>query len=125
MNGIKIGYFLSGLYDFLLGMAFLFVPVQVFNLTHIMPPNHWGYVSFAAAMLTIFGIMFFQIAKDPIANKNLIPYGVLLKISYCGVVFGYHFNGGIPNIWVYFGVFDFIFLLFFVYSYIKLRNQNV
>jgi hypothetical protein len=120
MNGIKALYLIGGLYDFILGVAFLLIPAYVFNLFHITPPNHWGYVSFAAAILATFGIMFFQIAKDPITNRNLIPYSILLKISYCGVIFGYYFfGGGIPKIWTVFGLFDFIFLLLFIYAYKK------
>lgn len=120
MKAIKTLFWVSGLYDFVLGVAFLALPVFLFDLFSITPPNHWGYVTFAASMLTIFGIMFFQIAKDPKANRNLIPYGILLKIAYCGTVFGFYFFASLPVLWVVFGVFDFLFLLAFVWAYQKL-----
>ena len=36
-----------------------------------------------------FTIMFIKIASNPVKNRELIPFGILLKISYCGVIF-YH-----------------------------------
>ncbi len=120
MKTIKTLFWISGLYDFCLGVSFLALPVCLFDFFEITPPNHWGYVIFAAAMLTIFGIMFFQIAKNPTANRNLIPYGILLKVAYCGTVFGFYFLGSIPLLWVIFGLFDFLFLLSFIWAYRKL-----
>jgi hypothetical protein len=117
MKNIKTLYWVGGAYDFCLGAAFLFAPVYLFNLFKITPPNHWGYVTFAAAMLAIFGIMFFNIAKDPKANRNLIPYGIMLKIAYCGTVFGFYFFDSLPKLWTVFGIFDFIFLVLFIWSY--------
>lgn len=122
MNIAKYSFLVSGIYDFILGLTFLIAPVWTFNLVNVTPPNHWGYVTFAASMLAIFGIMFFQIAKDPIKNRNLMPYGILLKVAYCSMAFGYYFTTGIPNIWVIFGVCDFIFLLLFIWGYKKTAN---
>ena len=122
MNQVRLFFGASAIYDLLLGLAFLIAPAYFFNLFNIAPPNHWGYVSFAGAMLAIFGIMFFQIAKDPKVNQNLIPYGILLKIAYCGTVFGYHFLDSIPKIWVVFGYCDLIFLALFIYSLILVKK---
>ncbi len=119
MNAVRCFFGLSGIYDLFLGLMFLFAPIWCFNLVNITPPNHWGYVTFAASMLSIFGIMFLQIAKDPIKNRGFMPYGMLLKLAYCGVVFGYYLTTGIPTIWAVFGVCDFIFLLLFIWSYKK------
>ena len=123
MRQIQTFFGVSAVYDFLLGLAFLIAPAYFFNLLNVTPPNHWGYVSFAAAMLVIFGIMFFQIAKNPKGNQNLIPYGILLKIAYCAVVFGYNFFGSIPQIWVIFGYCDAIFLLLFMYSFVIIKKN--
>ena len=123
MKAIKKLFWIGGLYDFCLGIGFFFFFFWLFQYFHITPPNHWGYVTFAAAMLMIFGLMFFQISKNPTANRNLIPYGILLKIAYCGTVFGYYFLSSLPCVWVVFGIFDFVFLLFFVYAYKKLGKN--
>ena len=117
MNIAKSSFLISGIYDFILGLIFLIIPSTAYNYFNVTPPNHWGYVTFSAAMLVIFGIMFLKIAKDPKNNKNFMPYGIMLKIAYIGTVFSYYFTSSIPTIWVIFGVIDFIFLLLFVYSY--------
>ena len=122
MNIAKYSFLVSGIYDFIIGLTFLIAPVWAFNLFNVTPPNHWGYVTFAASMLAVFGIMFFQIAKDPVKNRNLMPYGMLLKIAYCGMAFGYYFTTGIPRIWVIFGVCDIIFLLLFIWSYKRMAD---
>ena len=120
---IKPLFIIAGLYDGILGVLFLIVPTQLFKVANVPPPNHIGYVQFPAFLLIIFAIMFFNIAKDPLANKNLIPYGILLKFSYCSVVFSYWFMGNIPVIWVPFAFFDLAFLIVFFIAYSTLRRM--
>ncbi len=124
MNLVRYLFCASGIYDFILGLVFLVAPIWAFSLVNVTPPNHWGYVTFAASMLAIFGLMFLQIAKDPIKNRDLMPYGMLLKFAYCGVVFGYYFTTGVPVVWVIFGVCDFIFLLLFIWGYKKTSDLS-
>ena len=111
---IKPFFYIAGLYDGILGLLFLVVPIQLFDAVNVSPPNHVGYVQFPAMLLITFAIMFFNIAKDPEDNKNLILYGILLKISYCSVVLYYWMIGEIPSIWIPFAFFDFIFLGMFL-----------
>jgi hypothetical protein len=81
------------------------------------PPNHWGYVQFPAALLVIFGLMFAQIARDPVRNRDLIVYGILLKAAYCGITSWYWFTAGIPGLWKPFAVIDLAMAILFVLSY--------
>lgn len=111
---IKPLFVVSGLYDGVLGLLFLAIPYQLFSMTNIAPPNHIGYIQFPALLLVIFGIMFLNIARDPVANRNLILYGILLKISYCSVVFLNWMQSNIPIMWVVFAFFDLLFLVLFV-----------
>lgn len=107
---------LGAVYDALLGAAFLLVPGVVFSQFHVPPPNHWGYVQFPGALLLIFALMFLAVARAPMANRNLIPFGIWLKVAYSGTVFAYWFSPtGIPNLWKPFAVIDLLFgVLFFV-----------
>ena len=111
---------IAGLYDGVLGAVFLVAPEAVFNRFGVPPPNHFGYVQFPAALLVVFGIMFFAIAARPRANRNLIPYGILLKASYCGLVFGYWFTQGLPDMWKPFAVADLVFGALFVWAWMRL-----
>ena len=81
------------------------------------PPNHWAYVQFPGALLIIFALMFVAIARDPAGNRNLIVYGILLKLSYCGIASWYWFTAGIPGLWKPFAVIDLAMAGLFVWSF--------
>jgi hypothetical protein len=96
----------AALYDGLLGAAFLVAPGRIFELAGVDLPNHLGYVQFPAALLLVFALMFLRIARDPLANRNLVIYGILLKVAYC-VVSGFHWlTSGIPGMWKPFAIVD-------------------
>ena len=123
LKGISIFYYLSAAYDGVLGLAFLFFSLSIYRWLEITPANHLGYVHFPAALLVVFALLFINIARDPLRNRNLIPYGILLKVSYCSVVFWHWFGGSIPNIWKVFAVFDVCFGVVFIWTYIFLGKQ--
>ena len=114
---VSILFAVAGVYEGTLGAAFLVAPAALFTWFGVTPPNHFGYVQFPAALLIVFAIMFFAVAANPRANKNLIPYGVLLKASYCGLVFGYWFTQGVPDMWKPFAVADLIFGVLFLWAW--------
>lgn len=111
---IKPFFVVAGLYDGILGLLFVLFPLQLFSLAKVTPPNHVGYVQFPALLLIVFAIMFFSIAKNPLANRSLILYGILLKISYSGVVLFHWFSVTIPPMWVVFAFLDLGFLVMFI-----------
>lgn len=114
---IRPFYIISALYDGILGVLFLVFPLQLFKVVNVVPPNHIGYVQFPALLLIVFAVIFFNIARDPLENKNLILYGILLKFSYCSVVLYYWVLGSIPSFWVPFAFFDLAFMITFIFSY--------
>jgi hypothetical protein len=71
----------------------------IFSHFGVTPPGHWGYVQFPALLLIIFALMFFTVAARPQANRNLICYGILLKLSYAGLVLYYWLGSGVPGMW--------------------------
>jgi hypothetical protein len=117
---VSIVFAASGVYDGLLGLAFLAAPARVFAHFGVTPPNHWGYVQFGAAVLLIFAAMFFQVAARPAASRNLIPYGILLKASYVGVVLAYWVAEGIPHMWKPFAIIDAVFAVLFTWAWTRL-----
>jgi hypothetical protein len=117
-------FYVAGAYDAILGIVFLLFAFPIYDWFEIPRPNHIGYVQFPAALLIVFGLMFFSIARDPIRNRNLVPYGVLLKVSYCAVVFGHWFTAGLPNLWKPFAFIDVAFGLLFVWAYISVGRSE-
>jgi hypothetical protein len=119
-RAVSIIFAASGMYDGVLGLIFLMAPAAMFTRFGVTPPNHWGYVQFGAAMLLIFGVMFLQVAWKPAPNRNLIPYGILLKVAYAGTVFGYWLTQGLPDMWKPFAVIDAVFAALFIWSWVRL-----
>lgn len=117
-------FVIAALYDGVLGIVFLVAGQAVFSWHNVTPPNHFGYVQFPGALLIIFALMFLAVARNPVVNRNLIPYGIMLKISYCGVVFSYWFRTGLPDMWKPFAVFDLVFLALFVWAYSVLPKHS-
>ncbi len=111
---------IAAAYDGLLGLGFLFFPRPLFDLIEATPPGHWGYIQFPAALLIVFALMFIAVAIQPMQNRNLVPYGVLLKLSYCGVVGYYWALTDIPLIWKQFAVADAVFAVLFLWVWIRL-----
>ena len=118
---IPLRFVLAALYDGLLGLMFLIVPGYTFDLCGVTPPNHMGYVQFPAALLLIFGLMFANIARSPIRNRGLIPYGILLKVAYSAVSGWHWITTDIPGMWKPFTIIDLVMLALFVWAYALLR----
>jgi hypothetical protein len=120
---IRALFAIAGIYDGVLGLAFLFAPVWVFSLHRVAPPEHLAYVQFPALLLVLFALMFFRIATDPVNRRELILYGCGLKVAYCGTVFWYQLTTGVPFMWVPWAWADLVFLVLFVLAARRLGGR--
>lgn len=118
---IKPLFYVAALYDGLLGILFLFAWRAVYQSFGVTLPNHGGYVQFPALLLIIFGALFLRIARNPVANRDLIPYGIALKIAYSGIVFWYALRTGVPRMFVWYAWIDLVFLILFLVARQSLR----
>lgn len=72
-------------------------------------------------MLVLFGYMFLQIALRPLQERNLVLYGIFLKVCYVATV-GWHWaHGGVPDMWKWFAAADVVFALLFFWSMVVLE----
>lgn len=124
LRWIKWLYVIAALYDALLGASFLLLPGQLFAVFNVTPPGHMMYVLFPALLLLVFAVMFARIAANPVKNRELILYGIGLKISYCAVAFGYEVTEGIPFMWMPLAWADLVFLILFVFTWILLGKET-
>ena len=115
-------FYVSALYDGVLGLAFVLFWPRVFESFGVTPPNHGAYVQFPALLLVLFGFLFLRIARDPNANRELIAYGIGLKLSYCGLVFWYQATAGVPSMWVPFAWLDLVFLALYIVAWRRPRR---
>lgn len=120
---IKALFYVSALYDGILGLIFLFFWAAIYRMFDVTLPNHAGYVQFPALLLIIFGALFLQVARNPQENRNLIAYGIALKAAYSGTVFWHELTTGIPPMWVWFAWSDLAFLVLFVIARQSLRTR--
>ena len=112
---VRLLFLIAGLYDSLIGLAFLGLGPQIFDAAGVPPPNHWGYIQFGSLLVLVFGLMFYAVAYDPAANRNLMPYGMLLKLCYTGLVAYYWVTTDCPLLFKPFAVIDgAMFVLFFL-----------
>src|SRR2546423_739179 len=122
---IRIGFLIAGLYDFIIGLAFLFAGASIFEATGVPAPNHWAYIQFASLLLIVFGTMFFAVAADPAANRNLIPFGMLLKVAYTSLVAYYWVTAECPMLFKPFAIIDgMMFVLFWLAYTQRLGPRN-
>ena len=117
-------FIIAGLYDGILGLAFMLVPLQIFDMYGVTPPNHLAYIQFPALLLIVFAVMFFRIAADPVGRRELIIYGIGLKISYCAPAFFYDITTGIPSMWIPWAWFDIVFLGLFLLAWTVLGRER-
>ena len=68
--------------------------------------------------------MFTRIALNPIRRRDLIVYGILLKVAYCGVSGWHWFSAGIPTMWKPFTVLDLVMGILFVWAYVILGSRG-
>ena len=116
-NWIRPIFIIAGLYDGILAIAFLLFPRAIFQWFAVEPPNHLAYVKFPALLLLIFAAMFFRIASDPIRNRELILYGIGLKLAYAGTAFWYQITQVIPFMWIPWAWADLVFLALFLIAW--------
>lgn len=118
---VRILFALAAAYDGLLGLAFVIAGPQLYSFFGITPPNHWGYVHFGAGILMLFALMFVAVARRPLENRNLIQYGILLKVCYVATVGWYWGHGDVPAMWKYFMGADSVFMVLFFMVLFALR----
>ena len=115
----------TAVYDGVLGGVFLAVPQQALAWVDVPPINHVGYLQFPGALLLIFALMFAQASLNPARHRNLIGYGLLLKLAYIGVAGGHWVTHGaeLQFIWKPFVIADAVFAALLLVCWWKLRRR--
>jgi len=115
----KTLYLTAALYDFILGVAFLFFYKQIFNITGMNIPENPAYLTFCAFLIALFGVLLFMIYLDLNNSKKLVIYAIMIKFAYVGTVLYYYLLVGksfVDTPFLIFAVFDFIFAILFIES---------
>lgn len=124
MKWMKWLFLVACLYDGVLGIAFFLAPEAIFRFHEVEPPNHFAYVQFPALLLLIFAAMFFRIAYDPVKHRELVLYGIGLKLAYAGLAFWYDLTAGIAFMWMPWAWLDLGFLILFTMAWWRLGHSR-
>ena len=116
-NWIRPVFIVAGIYDAVLGIAFLVGAERIFSAFAVTPPNHLAYVEFPALLLLVFAAMFFRIARDPAKFRDLMPYGMGLKLSYSALAFWYQSTSDIATMWIPWAWIDLVFFILFLIAW--------
>lgn len=95
-----------GIYDFLLGLIFLFFYQSIFKKFNIPLPNHPGYILVPALFLISGAIGEFLIAKNLLRNIDLALVRLLMKISFTGALLYCYFMYDISKMFLIIGLFS-------------------
>ena len=111
---VKPLFVFAAVYDLVLGIGFALFFKSILPRFQVPLPNHDAYVQLPAALIAIFGIGFWYVARDPRRNRDLIQLGVLLKLAFAGIVLAHYAAGTMPLMWVPFAVADLVFMAAFL-----------
>ena len=125
----KALFLIAAIYDFILGIVFIFFYESAFKLMGISEalPEFGGYLSLIGAFLFVIGVAYYLIYRGDLKlNRDLIMVGALYKLSYCLVSFVYFAIGQIPHIIFLglFGVIDFIMFVLMAECFIFLGKDR-
>jgi len=112
-------YLIAAIYDFLLGISFLFFYKYFYKILSMNLPENPAYLTFSSLIIAIFGFLLFLIYLDIEKARKLIIIAILIKLSYVGTVLFYYFTVGSDYVdlpFRIFAVFDFIFAVLFFNS---------
>jgi len=118
-------FLIAGLYDFILGISFLFFYKEIFFLTGMNLPENPAYLTFCAILIALFGILLFMIYSDLNNSRRMIIYSILIKFGYVSTVLYYYFLVGKDYVdapFLIFAGFDLVFAILFLESLRFVRN---
>ena len=78
----KTYFWLIGVYDVVLGLAFALFFRQIYNVLGITLPNHPGFIYVPAWFLASGGIGEFLIARNLYRNMDLVIVRLLMKLTF-------------------------------------------
>ncbi len=111
----KYGFLIAGLYNIIVGLSFFFFYGAIYSWFSITLPENIAYIHLSAAFIVVQGIMYYLVSRNPEENLDMVKVGVAYKITYIGLVLYYWIINMLPHpMFLSFGVFDSIFLAFFL-----------
>jgi hypothetical protein len=111
----KWGFWISGIYDMVLGLGFFLFYKTIFSTFDIVLPESIAYIHLSAAFVFVQGIMYYLVSGNLQRNIDMVKAGVAYKIAYVGLCFYYWNIDALPHpMFGFFGICDVGFLALFL-----------
>jgi hypothetical protein len=110
--------------EFVIGGLFIFLPDQVFAYFSLGARPDTQYLQLPAVLIMVFGLMMFNVAREPARNLNLILYINLFKVGFISVVIFNWLTKGLPWLWLSFVGFDLTYLIGFITAYRMIKESR-
>lgn len=117
-------FLVAALYDFVLGVAFLFLYKQIFTYFSIDLPSEPMYLQLAAAFVFAMGVGYYFIFKNMYRNVDLVKLGIVYKFVYSSFSSYFYFIGSAHVIFFLFAVLDLTFAGLFIW-FLKFAQKKV
>ena len=116
-------FLLAGVYDIALGLVFFVAYEAMFEWLGMTLPPHVSYIHLLAIFVIVQGVSYLIAWTDPLANRGIVMVGVLYKAGYSALAAYYLVTDQIPAMFfAWFGLFDFLFLIGFVWFLVWSRG---
>jgi hypothetical protein len=90
-------FLVAGLYDLLLGLAFLLAGEPILDAIGMELPPHSAYIQLAAVFVLVQGLSYLLVYLDAWSNLGIVRVGVAYKAGYSGLAFYYLAIGQLPS----------------------------
>lgn len=123
-NFFKNLFLIAAIYDFVLGLLFLFFYLPIYNFLNMTLPGYPAYLQMSAAFVVAMGVGYFFVYKNMYRNIDLVKLGIVYKAAYSGVASYFYFTGQafLPFLWL--AIIDTLFLLLFVWFLVYAKKDN-
>jgi hypothetical protein len=91
-------FLVAGVYDVLLGLAFLLAGETILTAVGMTLPPHIAYIQLAAIFVAVQGLSYLLAYRDAWSNLGIIWVGVVYKASYATLAVYYLVTGQLPSI---------------------------
>jgi hypothetical protein len=112
----RLFFLVAAIYDMALGVAFFFLYTPLFDSLAMTMPPHVSYIQLPAVFVFVQGLSYAFVWANPLGNLGLVRVGIIYKAGYSALAAWYLVTDQIPAMFfAWFGLFDFGFLLGFVW----------
>jgi hypothetical protein len=112
----------TAIYDFFLGLIFLFMYSAIFSYLNVPLPNYPMYLQLSAAFVVAMGVGYYFIYQNMARNRDLVKLGVVYKAVYSSFSIYFFLKGLAHIIFFWFGIIDLAFLLIFIWFLVETRQ---